>query len=78
MLSIFENTDITNITMGGKRRKQFLLDSDLLDSTLAGTSHHGQDKRADLPTGPVNRPESPDNFESEEHEFWQSDEVTAS
>ena len=78
MLSIFENTDITNITMGGKRRKQFLLDSDLLDSTLAETSHHGQDKRADLPTGPVNRPDSPDNFESEEHEFWQSDEVTAS
>jgi len=40
------------------------------------TSHHGQDKRPDVPTGPVARPTSPNHFDSEEHDFWQQDEVT--
>jgi len=78
MLSAFNNDDrdITNITVGGKRRKQFLFDSELMDSNVMRTSHHGQDKRPDVPTGPVARPTSPNHFDSEEHDFWQQDEVT--
>ena len=77
MLSVInDNThDVSDVTIGNKRRKQFLLDTELMDSEVS-VEFQNQVAKPVPPTGPVARPDSPETFEAEELEFWQQDEVT--
>ena len=77
MLSVIDSNthDINGITIGNKRRKQFLLDTELMDSEVASEFRRQIEKPTPL-TGPVVRLDSPETFEADELEFWQQDEVT--